>query len=77
MFCKSLRALVVEAHSVNEGPKIRIPEKSRFGIPGLPSRRYGSDLDVAKAQGRGNPWKTTVLIQTRGLAYVTGKTQPE
>ena len=77
MFCKSLRTLVVEAHAVNKGAKIRIPEKSRFGIPGLPSRRYGSDLDVAKAQGRGNPRKTTIFIQARGLTYVTGKIQPE
>ena len=53
MFCIELPIpIVIEPHTINECLLFRIPEKSRFGIPGLPSRRYGSDLDVAKAQGR-------------------------
>ena len=44
------RALVVEAHPVDEGPVLGQPEEARPGVSRLGPGRDGSDLDVAEPE---------------------------
>src|SRR5690606_30346024 len=71
------RAVVVEAHSVDQGPAVRQAPQAGFGMAGLRAGRHGAHFDEAETQRGQGGNGPAVLVQSRGQADAGGKPDAE
>ena len=71
------RAVVVEAHSVDQGPAVRQAPQAGLGMAGLRAGRHGAHFDEAETRARPGRERPAVLVQSRGQADAGGKPDAE